>query len=554
MLSRLPLITLVVLIGPVTAGLIGTLLPALGHLPGAGRYGPSAEPFRALFAWNGLPKATALSLWTGLAATLVSLSVTMMICAGWSGTRSFAWVQRALSPLLSVPHAAAAFGLAAIIAPSGWIARGIAQIAGWQSPPDVLILNDPWGLALIGGLVLKEVPFLLLMTLAALPQTAEQTSLRLSQTLGYDRTTSWFITIFPLIYRQIRLPIYVVLAFSMSVVDTALILGPTTPPTLSVQIVKWMGHPDLSLRTTAAAAALWQIALCVAALILWHLAEKLLAAVMRRWTISGRRRRFQALRPVAVGAALLCVGAALLGLLALVVWSFAGLWSFPDLLPQSLSLRIWGRHGSEALEAASDTLIVASLAMVAALALVLALLEAEFRTGRPFPNWALYIPLLVPQTAFLPGLNMVFLRLGVGTGLLPVILAHFMFVFPYIYLSLSDPFRHWDHRLATLGQSLGASPSAVFWRVRLPMMLRAVLVAAAIGMAVSIGQYLPTLLIGGGRVATLTTEAVALASGADRRAIGLYGIAQTAAALAPFALALILPAWIYRNRRALRHD
>jgi len=47
--------------------------------------------------------------------------------------------------------------------------------------------------------------------------------------------------------------------------------------------------------------------------------------------------------------------------------------------------------------------------------------------------------------------------------------------------------------------------------------------------------------------------AVALASGGDRRAIGAYGLLQTAAALLPFALALLLPALIWRNRRGLRH-
>jgi len=54
-------------------------------------------------------------------------------------------------------------------------------------------------------------------------------------------------------------------------------------------------------------------------------------------------------------------------------------------------------------------------------------------------------------------------------------------------------------------------------------------------------------------VATLTTEAVALASGGDRRAIGVYGLMQTAAALIPFAIALVVPAVIWRNRKGLLH-
>ena len=70
------------------------------------------------------------------------------------------------------------------------------------------------------------------------------------------------------------------------------------------------------------------------------------------------------------------------------------------------------------------------------------------------------------------------------------------------------------------------------------MLLAPILTAAAVGFAVSVGQYLPTLLIGGGRVETLTTEAVALAAGGDRRLIGVYALMQTLAPFAGFALAL----------------
>ena len=107
--------------------------------------------------------------------------------------------------------------------------------------------------------------------------------------------------------------------------------------------------------------------------------------------------------------------------------------------------------------------------------------------------------------------------------------------------------------MGMIAAALGSSADGILWRVRLPMLLRPVLTALAVGVAVSVGQYLPTLLIGGGRVATITTEAVALASGGDRRAIGVYGLAQTGAALVPFALALLIPALVWRNRRGLRH-
>jgi len=557
-LPALPALTLLAMLGPVAAGVWGVIGPALGHLPAAGASGPSLAPFGALMAWPGLWDSIWLSVVPGLLATALSLVVVAVVTAGWSGTRAFAWVQRLLSPLLSVPHAAAAFGLAFLIAPSGWIARTVSPgLTGWERPPDLLILNDPAGLAMVAGLVAKEVPFLMLMTLAALGQADAQRSRTIARSLGYGRLTGWLKTVFPRVYDQIRLPVYVVLAYSMSNVDVALILGPTTPPPLSVQIVRWMGDPDLMLRLQAAAAALLQLGLVAGALLLWRGLERLCGFIGRLWIASGSRGRFDApLRLAGLGAGLLSALAVLAGLAGLAVWSVAGAWSFPDALPDALSLRSWMRHGPEIAPTLGRTALIAGVATALALILTIGCLEAEHRHGLQMSRrslWILYLPLLVPQTAFLPGLQTLLIATGADRGVAPVILAHLVFVLPYIFLSLADPWRAWDSRMGLLACTLGAGPNRVLWRVRLPMLLAPILTATAVGLAVSVGQYLPTLLVGGGRVATLTTEAVALASGGDRRAIGAYGLVQTAAALLPFALALILPALIWRNRGGLRH-
>jgi putative thiamine transport system permease protein len=89
------------------------------------------------------------------------------------------------------------------------------------------------------------------------------------------------------------------------------------------------------------------------------------------------------------------------------------------------------------------------------------------------------------------------------------------------------------------------------FRIKLPLLLKPLLVAAAIGFAVSVAQYLPTLFAGGGRFATLTTEAVSYAAGADRRVIGVYGFLQALFPWIAFLLALAIPRWRFRNRAAL---
>ena len=43
-----------------------------------------------------------------------------------------------------------------------------------------------------------------------------------------------------------------------------------------------------------------------------------------------------------------------------------------------------------------------------------------------------------------------------------------------------------------------------------------------------------------------------LGAGADRRVVGVYALLQALLPLSLFALALALPSWLFRHRRALR--
>jgi putative thiamine transport system permease protein len=163
----------------------------------------------------------------------------------------------------------------------------------------------------------------------------------------------------------------------------------------------------------------------------------------------------------------------------------------------------------------------------------------------------LYVPLLVPQTAFLFGFQIVLVRARLDGTLAAVVLAHLVFVLPYVFLALSDPWRALDSRFARTALCLGVPPWRVLLRVKLPLLARPLFGAAAIGFAVSAGLYLPTLFAGAGRVETLTTVAVALASGGDRRILAATALAQAALPLAVFCLAVGVPAARERRRRGL---
>jgi len=185
------------------------------------------------------------------------------------------------------------------------------------------------------------------------------------------------------------------------------------------------------------------------------------------------------------------------------------------------------------------------VATLAATAIALACLENESRRGRTPGARALsllYLPIVVPQVSFLFGLQVLLLAAGLRPSLGTVAFAHLIFVLPYVLLSLGDTWRAQDPRYARVAAALGASETRIFWRVRLPMLLPAVLTAAAVGFAVSVGLYLPTLLIGAGRLPTVTTEAIALAAGGSRSLIGVMAVWQMLLPLAAFTIALAVPA------------
>ncbi|TNF19089.1 MAG: ABC transporter permease subunit [Rhodobacteraceae bacterium] len=543
------------LIAPIALGLWQTGRAAFGILPALGRDTLSLEPWRDLAALPGLATSLRLTLVTGLGSTVLSLLLATGFCAAVHARMSNATGARLLTPFLAIPHAALAVGLAFVLAPSGWIARLLAPLAGWERPPDIATVNDSWGLALMVGLMVKEVPFLLLVILSALSQIPVARQMAAGRALGYGRGIVWIKIIMPQVWPLIRLPVWVVLAYALSVVDMAIILGPSNPPTLAVALTRWFSDPDPAMILPASAGAVLQVVLVALAVALLIGAEALGKRLGRWWLRRGGRGLSAEPGLWAASAAVVALMAVgMLAMVSLLVWSLAWRWSFPQIWPESFSLKPWAGAQRGWMRALGNTLVLAGATAVLSLALAIAWLEAEDRARRSRAAWAealIYLPLLVPQIGFLYGLNVGFLQVGLSGGIWAVIWAQALFVFPYVMIALSDPWRALDPRMIRAAAALGAGPGRRLWAVKLPVLLRPILTASAIGVAVSVAQYLPTLFMGAGRVATLTTEAVTLSSGSDRRVTGVYATLQAALPFAAYLAAALVPAWVHRNRRAL---
>jgi len=75
----------------------------------------------------------------------------------------------------------------------------------------------------------------------------------------------------------------------------------------------------------------------------------------------------------------------------------------------------------------------------------------------------------------------------------------------------------------------------------LPLMVRPLCQAAAVALAVSVAQYLPTLLLGAGRHQTLAIDLVTSFGGVDRRVIAALATLQSVLPMIAFIAALYIP-------------
>lgn len=541
---------------PVLCGLLFVLLPAFGYFPVLGGLAWSLRPWAELAAEPGLLSALRASLVSGFLATPIALALAMLLAARIApdgdvrrgAPRGLAAI---LSWLLATPHAAFAIGLAFLLSPSGWLIRLAALFVPIDRPPDVLVLRDPWGLGLAVGLVLKETPFLFFAALAGLRQMAPRAALHLGATLGYAPGMAWLKLVAPRLYGLMRLPLYAALAYGLSAVDMALVLGPSAPPSLAVLALDLARDPDLGRRFPAAAMAVLHLGVVIMALAAWRGGEMLVAHWLRPIVGDGRRDPgplARCLGWVTGAGAIAAVALAALAIITLPLWSVANTWRFPAAWPQCCSLAAWTRAAHSLAWPLLDSLTIAGAVSALALAAAIAWLTLEPQVGAGggpnlarFGRGAVALPLLLSDLAFLMGVQILLLALGIGGGWLPVALCHFVFVFPYVLLFLAGPWAKLDPRYERTALCLGAAPLRVLLRVRLPLLLPALAFAGALGFAVSLSLYLPTILAGGGRVATLATEAIALAAGGDRRITGVYGTIQAAAIwlgfIAAFALA-----------------
>lgn len=540
---------LLLLLGPTALGLAGLVAPALGLWPALGFEEVSAIAWQRWWALPGLADGLRLTLVSGIGGTLLAVLLTMGWLAAAAGTRFGERLERLLAPVLAMPHLALALGLLWLAAPSGVLMRLLLAPFEVLVPPQYP-LPDAHGITLALGLALKEAPFLMLMAQTALSRLPVTAQLQAGQALGYSIPQLRWRILMPQVMRAIALPIGAVLAYSLAVVDVAQVLGPTRTPTLAVRLVELWRDSDPSSRLPASVGALLLALLVIVVMALGAAVGRYLLNRHRDWVLDnpapraaarpGRKGQRGRVIRVLLGTV---TAVSLLAFAVIAVQSLARSWFFPSLLPARWGLESWQQALSGLGGAFSNSLWLAVLVATLAVMLSVAVFEREREVGRLRGFVVcLYLPLLLPQASFLFGFQVGWLSLGADPGWVGVVIGHLLFALPYAWLTLAGPWARFDVRLEQAARLLGRSRLEVLIGIRLRLMLRPLAISWAVAFAVSIAQYVPTVVLGGGRVPTLTTETLALATGADPRLTAVAACLQACLPLLIFLLARAVPA------------
>ena len=515
--------TLVII--PIIFGFIGFFLPSFGYFPILGKSEFNLNYFHLSFNIAGISKSIILSLFTGLVSTLLALFFSQVILLYLFKTRAYNYIKIIISPLIALPHITMAIGLIFLFSPSGLFFRLISPwLTGFDRPPNIFIMPDEYGLFLILGLILKEIPFFILVSLSALQEFSAKKIFDLGKSLQNSNFSSWCILIFPLIYKKIRFVIFIVIAFTASVVDMSLILAPSTPSTLAIRILQTYQSSDADSLFIASNLALIQLFIIIILLLFWMVLEKIVSyklSFIFFMKILSFKTFF--IKKIVILTSVILIFLSTLGIISSLIWGLSANWYFPNFFPKSLTLDVFTNFYNE-----NKSIIFISIFISFIVSLISSLLTIIWvelieilKIKKIYFEWIIFIPLFIPQISFLIGLQSFIILFDFDSYLLPLIVIQLFYVIPYSFITLAPSLREIKKEIIIVATSLGKNRLQRLLSIKIPIVMSSLLTSFAIGMLVSFSLYTPVYFFGGGRITTLTVEALNLALSGSRQDLGV---------------------------------
>lgn len=218
----------------------------------------------------------------------------------------------------------------------------------------------------------------------------------------------------------------------------------------------------------------------------------------------------------------------LLPLIILPIWSFFGRWPWPNIMPSGFSTRAITQILSSGtniyglvLNSIILSLIVAFMASMIGMMTARALILYDFKFKKLF-SFLSIMPIIVPATAFSMGIHVIFIKLGWANTYFGVILVHLIYALPYTINIMLDITSLVGDGLEIQAQVLGVKPLESFFYVTFPLLMPGIISSMSMAYIISYSQYFLTLLIGGGKVETLSVVMVPFIQSGDRSLAAIY--------------------------------
>ena len=251
-------------------GLVMGFVQSLGYLPWAENFRWSLDAYVKIFNDKGFLRSLALTLWIGVASTVLSM-VFAMICAlvlrrDFPGKRLVMFV---FQLNISLPHVVGAIGILFLFSQSGLLAR-IAYAVGVITQPSQFpaLIYDPYAVGIILEYLWKAVPFTGVIVLAVLQSVGEDYE-NVAQSLGASRWQRFWNVIIPLVTPGLLRASILVFAFTFGAFEVPYLLGRRFPSALPVLAYRSYHDVDLNMRPEAMAMSMIIAALIIVLILLY---------------------------------------------------------------------------------------------------------------------------------------------------------------------------------------------------------------------------------------------------------------------------------------------
>jgi len=190
----------------------------------------------------------------------------------------------------------------------------------------------------------------------------------------------------------------------------------------------------------------------------------------------------------------------------LLIYSFAPVWNYPDVIPErfgSGSFKfIFSQRRDIFISLASS--FTYSIATVLA-AIIITILPAQVFARKKFKGKVLLetiliAPALLPSISYAMGAHYIFLKTGLSDSFVGLVMILTTMSYPYMLRALTAGFIAYGEEYTLCANNLGAGFFTILFQVELPLFMPSLISGGTVVFLVSFSEYFLVFLIGGGIV------------------------------------------------------